>query len=81
MSVREDVKLLKPAEVEDLLRVHARTVSRWGRTGWLLSVRTLGGRRRYFQSEVAALMSGESREKARELALAERARLSRGRDG
>lgn len=78
MSIREGVELLSPEEAATLLGVHPGTVARWGREGRLLSVRTAGGHRRYFAAEVAARLRGESPERARELALAEKALLTGG---
>jgi excisionase family DNA binding protein len=48
-------RLLTPAEVAVLFRVDAKTVSRWARAGKLTAIRTLGGHRRYRESEVRAL--------------------------
>lgn len=71
-----EVELMGPAQVAELLHVNPGTVSRWGSAGLLLAWRTLGGRRRYFGSEVRALARGESREAARALAAADRALLA-----
>jgi len=49
-------RLLTPAEVAQLFRVHPKTVSRWVSAGKLSAVRTLGGHRRYRASEVYALL-------------------------
>jgi excisionase family DNA binding protein len=51
--------LLTPAEVAALFRVDPKTVTRWARAGKLTSLRTLGGHRRYRESEVRALLSGD----------------------
>ena len=48
--------LLTPAEVASLFRVDPKTVTRWARSGKLTSIRTLGGHRRYKESEVKALL-------------------------
>jgi excisionase family DNA binding protein len=57
MSVPRDAdRLLTPAEVAHLFRVHPKTVSRWVSSGKLSAVRTLGGHRRYRASEVYALL-------------------------
>jgi len=48
--------LLTPAEVAALLRVDPKTVTRWAKAGKLNSIRTLGGHRRYRESEVRALL-------------------------
>jgi predicted site-specific integrase-resolvase len=47
--------LLKPGEVAALFNVDPKTVSSWGDAGKLTVVRTLGGHRRYLESEVLAL--------------------------
>jgi excisionase family DNA binding protein len=48
--------LLTPAEVASLFRVDPKTVTRWAKSGKLISIRTLGGHRRYKESEVKALL-------------------------
>jgi excisionase family DNA binding protein len=48
--------LLTPAEVAALFRVDPKTVTRWAKAGKLSSIRTLGGHRRYRESEVRALL-------------------------
>jgi excisionase family DNA binding protein len=50
--------LLTPAEVAQLFRVDPKTVTRWANAGKLTSMRTLGGHRRYRESEVRNLMGG-----------------------
>ena len=50
--------LLTPAEVAGLFRVDTKTVARWANTGKLTSMRTLGGHRRYRESEVRNLLGG-----------------------
>ena len=52
------VSLLTPAEVAALFRVDPKTVTRWAKAGKLSSIRTLGGHRRYRESEVKALLAG-----------------------
>lgn len=44
--------LLTPGEVAELFRVNPKTVVRWAKAGLLPSLRTLGGHRRYRQSDV-----------------------------
>ena len=51
--------LLTPAEVANLFRVDPKTVTRWAKAGRISSIRTLGGHRRYRESEVRALLSGD----------------------
>jgi len=48
--------LLTPAEVASLFRVDPKTVTRWARSGKLSSIKTLGGHRRYRESEVRVLL-------------------------
>ena len=48
--------LLTPSEVAALFRVDPKTVTRWAKAGKLTSIRTLGGHRRYRESEVQALL-------------------------
>lgn len=48
--------LLTPAEVAALFRVDPKTVTRWAKAGKLTPIRTLGGHRRYRQSEVVNLL-------------------------
>ena len=49
-------RLLTPAEVASLFRVDPKTVTRWAKAGKLTSIRTLGGHRRYRESEVRELL-------------------------
>lgn len=48
--------LLTPAEVAALFSVDPKTVTRWAKSGKLTAIRTLGGHRRYRQSEVLGLL-------------------------
>ena len=50
--------LLTPAQVAVMFRVDPKTVTRWAKTGRLTSIRTLGGHRRYRETEVRALLEG-----------------------
>jgi excisionase family DNA binding protein len=50
--------LLTSGEVARIFRVEVATVNRWGRQGKLTTLRTLGGHRRYYESEVRALLAG-----------------------
>ncbi len=58
MSARtsEAEPLLTPAEVATMFRVDPKTVTRWAKAGKLSSIRTLGGHRRYRESEVRQLL-------------------------
>jgi len=55
-SVSVQEKLLTPSEVASLFRVDPKTVTRWAKAGKLTSIKTLGGHRRYRESEVKALL-------------------------
>ena len=57
METRE--RLLTPGEVANLFRVDPKTVTRWAAAGRIGSIRTPGGHRRFRESEVRALLSGE----------------------
>ncbi len=57
---RDHETLLTPAEVASLFRVDPKTVTRWAKAGKLTAVRTLGGHRRYRQSEVQSLLNSNS---------------------
>ncbi len=46
--------LLTPGEVAALFRVDPKTVTRWAKAGKLNAIRTLGGHRRFRESEVRA---------------------------
>jgi len=54
----ETEQLLTPAEVAAMFRVDPKTVTRWAKAGKVSSIRTLGGHRRYRESEVRGLMNG-----------------------
>ena len=56
LSVSAQEKLLTPSEVATLFRVDPKTVTRWAKAGKLTSIKTLGGHRRYRESEVKALL-------------------------
>jgi excisionase family DNA binding protein len=53
----ENEQLLTPSEVAAMFRVDPKTVTRWAKAGKLTSIRTLGGHRRYRESEVRALLN------------------------
>jgi excisionase family DNA binding protein len=50
--------LLTPGEVAGMFRVDPKTVTRWAKDGKLTSIRTLGGHRRYRETQVRALLTG-----------------------
>src|SRR4051812_34824121 len=55
----ESEPLLPPAEVPSMFRVDPKPVPRWAKAGKLSAIRTLGGHRRYRESEVRALLQGQ----------------------
>ncbi len=60
-KVQEDTeRLLTPAEVASMFRVDPKTVTRWAKAGKLSSIRTLGGHRRYRESEIRGLIEGSN---------------------
>lgn len=51
---------LTPREVAALFRVDPKTVTRWANQGRLTSFRTLGGHRRFKESEVKAFLANST---------------------
>ena len=45
-------QLLTPSEVAAMFRVNPKTVTRWARAGKISAIRTLGGHRRFRESEI-----------------------------
>lgn len=59
MSTRTEIRrLLTPSEVALMFRVDPKTVTRWGNSGRLSSIRTPGGHRRYDAEECEQLLNG-----------------------
>ena len=56
LSPSSQENLLTPSEVAALFRVDPKTVTRWAKAGKLTSIKTLGGPRRYKESEVKSLL-------------------------
>ena len=52
-------RLLTPGEVASMFRVDPKTVTRWAAAGRIGSIRTPGGHRRFRESEVRALLTGD----------------------
>ncbi|KQY56978.1 MULTISPECIES: BldC family transcriptional regulator [unclassified Nocardioides] len=52
--------LLTPSEVAALFRVDPKTVTRWAKAGKIGSIRTLGGHRRFRESEVMELLGADN---------------------
>jgi excisionase family DNA binding protein len=55
-----ETELLTPGEVAQLFRVDPKTVTRWAVSGKLPYITTLGGHRRYRESEIRAIMEDHS---------------------
>jgi excisionase family DNA binding protein len=55
----EAERLLTPGEVAALFRVDPKTVTRWAAAGRIDSIRTPGGHRRFRESLVRSLLTGE----------------------
>ncbi|HLL68974.1 MAG TPA: BldC family transcriptional regulator [Micromonosporaceae bacterium] len=53
---RTTERLMTPYEVACLLRVDAKTVTRWAQARRLSSIRTPGGHRRFRESDILALL-------------------------
>lgn len=49
--------LLTPSEVAALFRVNPKTVTRWARSGKIQAIRTLGGHRRFRESEIRQFLT------------------------
>lgn len=56
--MRRKDALLTPGEVASLFGVDPKTVTRWAKAGKLHAIRTLGGHRRFRESEVRAYLDG-----------------------
>jgi excisionase family DNA binding protein len=57
--------LLTPAEVAAMFRVDPKTVTRWAKAGKLTAIRTLGGHRRYRETEVREILAASVPEQRR----------------
>lgn len=51
-AIAQPDRLMTPGEVAALFRVDPKTVTRWAAAGRLRSVRTPGGHRRFYASEI-----------------------------
>ena len=54
-------RLLTPGEVARIFRVNPKTVTRWAIAG-RVGIRTLGGHRRFGESEITALLADPERD-------------------
>ena len=57
VTIENTERLLTPHQVAELFRVDPKTVARWASNGWIGSIRTPGGHRRFRESEVRALLA------------------------
>ena len=57
MTDENTERLLTPHQVAEMFRVDPKTVARWASNGWIGSIRTPGGHRRFRESEVRALLA------------------------
>lgn len=65
MSLAEEVEpLMTTAELAVIFKCDPKTISRWVTSGKLASIRTPGGRHRFKESDVRALLAGDSQGKA-----------------
>jgi len=58
-------RLLTPAEVAAAFRVDPKTVTRWANIGYLRSIRTIGGHRRFYEDQVLALRTAKTEARQR----------------
>lgn len=56
----EQESLLTPSEVAAMFRVNPKTVTRWARSGKISAIRTLGGHRRFRESEIRKFLEPEN---------------------
>lgn len=57
LEVEPKDRLLLPGEVAELFHVNAKTVTRWAKAGRIGCIKTLGGHRRFRESEVLKAMA------------------------
>lgn len=56
MEAKTGVDLLTPQEVAARFRVDPKTVTRWAEAGKLTFIRTLGGHRRFYATQIDNLL-------------------------
>lgn len=59
----DNERLLTPGEIASMLRVDPKTVTRWAKAHKLSCVRTLGGHRRFPESEIKRLIEASRQER------------------
>lgn len=52
-------ELITPQELSQMLRIDAKTTTRWAKAGKIHSLRTIGGHRRFYLKEIEAMVRGE----------------------
>lgn len=62
----EDRKLIKPKQASKLLGVSPQTLIDWEKKGFLKSVKTFGGHRRFFEKEIMEILNEEVKNKESE---------------
>ena len=60
MEEKQEPPSLKTSDVADKMGVGVKTVTRWAVTGSLRAAVTPGGHRRYYLSDVEAMLSGRA---------------------
>jgi excisionase family DNA binding protein len=55
-------ELMTPSEVAAILRVDAKTVTRWAERGLVRSIKTPGGHNRFYRTDIDAIVNGETGE-------------------
>jgi len=53
-------ELMTPSEVAEVLRVDAKTVTRWAERGLIRSIKTPGGHNRFYRTDIDAIVNGET---------------------
>jgi len=54
-------ELMTPSEVAKVLRVDAKTVTRWAERGLVRSIKTPGGHNRFYRIDIDAIVNGETK--------------------
>jgi len=55
-------ELMTPSEVAEVLRVDAKTVTRWAERGLIRAIKTPGGHNRFYRTDIDAIVNGETGE-------------------
>ena len=55
----DDDRLLLPCEAAMMFRVDKQTITKWARAGKISFIKTLGGRYRFYQSEIEKLLQDQ----------------------